>query len=128
MPVTAGAGVFEWNQGGYEIEETTGLTRNISGAYQGPGASTGLTYGPLARVKLDTGFVLAEVWKWHGAVASRVGGDAGKEGSKVSVTVGAAPVTIMSVAVTVGYNVTDGGATYGVSTSLKGLFERLLRR
>lgn len=124
-PVSAWSARWEWNETGYQREEATGFLRNATGQFQGPGGSAGLLYGPLARVKRDSGFTLVELWKWHGGIASRLGGDPGPEGSKVSFVFGAAPVTLMGVSFIADYNPTDGAFVWGAVTSLNGLWGKL---
>ena len=127
MPMEAKALTFHLSES-YSVEEATGLVRNTTGAYQGPGAGTGLLYGPFATVTTDTGFTVAKVLSWYGAVQSRVGGDSTPEGSKMSVSGGVSPLTVMGVSFVVGYNVVDGSVTWGAVTSLKELAARILSR
>lgn len=126
-PDSAWSAKFEWNETGYQREEATGFLRNTTGGFQGSGGGTGLLYGPLARIKRDSGFTLLELWKWYGGIASRLGGDPGPEGSKVSFVFGAAPVTLMGVSFVAAGNPTDGAFVLGAVTSLNGLWDKLTK-
>ena len=124
-PMAGWAAEWEWNETGYERLEATGFLRNATGTYQGPGAGTGLTYGPVARLKLKSGFTIAEIGKWYGGIASRVGGDSGPEGNKLSFLFGIVPVTLMGVSGVAAYNVSDGAITWGAVTHINGLWDKL---